>query len=353
MISWLMEIFKYGFHGSYLLLFTLVIWLVFFMIFISNPGKEINRWEFVSGFIFGLGTLKEYLFYELGPVLIEKGLWTAKGSEILYSVLSAGFYYLAIPPMLIFALYFCYADEDYPQFFPKYAYVCYLPSVLMAVVFPCTKTYELQSLPVFCLSVAGYNWFYGILLTLLMLYTLQKYRLTSRCRQLTLAAVSILVPIWFWLIIAFPYHALGITSFTKAWQLNLFILVLVLIFLIYHVFKEGIWGMRFKREIYDWNSDKKTLKRNSHYFSHALKSDLSKITWCVSLMEQKGIDAKELDIIKNSTEHLEQFLQTTKMYSDAITLHGSFVDISGLFQRIENAFVPPPVTFCNIVDWAM
>ena len=37
------------------------------------------------------------------------------------------------------------------------------------------------------------------------------------------------------------------------------------------------------------------LQRNAHYVGHALKNDLSKIEWCTQLLDQQGIQGRELE----------------------------------------------------------
>lgn len=340
-LAWLKHIAEYGFRGSYLLFFAILIWLVFFLVLLSNPGNRINIRCFIAGLIAGTGAFKEYLFYELGPVLIRHGIWTEEFSELVYSVLSAAFYDLVMPSFLVFGLYFFQSDKEHPHLFPRHAYLCYAPAVLMAVIFPVTQTHALQSQTVFCLTMGLYNWFYGFLMTFLLLHTLRRDRLTVHYRQLKLACFSVLIPLWSWLLLAFPYHALGIPSISKLWQLNLLVLFFTFFFLTYHFFTEGIWGFRFKRERYDWNSDNKKLKQNANFARHALNNDLSKIRLCTELMEMQGIQSKELEIIRTSTAHLTRLLQNMAHYTNRITCQLCDCDIGELFEHIQTHVLPP------------
>ena len=97
--AWL-HIFSDGTPGELLLVLTLLIWAIFAMILFSNAKSRLNIWCFCSGMLFSVGALKEYLFYTLGPVLIDSGIWTSGFSETLYSLLSAVFYYLSMPCLL-------------------------------------------------------------------------------------------------------------------------------------------------------------------------------------------------------------------------------------------------------------
>ena len=73
--AWL-HIFSDGIPGELLLVLTLLIWAIFAMILFSNANSRLNIWCFCSGMLFSVGALKEYLFYTLGPVLIDSGIWT-------------------------------------------------------------------------------------------------------------------------------------------------------------------------------------------------------------------------------------------------------------------------------------
>ncbi|MFR6027061.1 MAG: hypothetical protein ACLUMK_11160 [Christensenellales bacterium] len=121
-----------------------------------------------------------------------------------------------------------------------------------------------------------------------MLCALRSDRRSSLYRQRRLVAVSILLPLWVWLVAAFPYHALGISNLSKIWQIELPVVLFILVFFLYHAFREGIWGMRLRRETYDWSGSRgEVLQRNTQYVAHALKNDLNKIDWCTALLDEQ------------------------------------------------------------------
>lgn len=201
--------------GELLLLFTVLIWVVFLLILFSNPHNKLNIWCFIGGMTFSVGALKEFLYYTLGPMLIHDGYWSVAFSQTLYSLLSAVFYYLSMPAVLIFCFYFHRMDVQMPKRFRWFCMASYLPAVLFSIRYPCTQTLFYQSDTGFCLAVALYNWCAGILATIILVHRLRIERLSNRYQQRRLAAVSILVPLWVWLFSAFPYHALGIPYLSK------------------------------------------------------------------------------------------------------------------------------------------
>lgn len=327
-----------GMRGEILLLFALLVWLIFFIIYRSSPRNRMNRWCFASGLIFGTGVMKEYLYYELGPELIANGIWSAEFSQLLYSLLSAVFYYLSMPPALIFCLCFCHLDRKRPRLFRGLCAVAFIPALLFALRYPCRDTLAFQKDPVFCLSVAVYEWCYGLICILLLIHTLWKERMSGYFRERFMAASALLIPLICWLVAAFPYHVFGGLSFSKLWQINVVVVAAVLVYLMYHLFHGGIWGIRFHWERYDWEEEVSVVQKNAGYVAHALKNELAKMEWSLDSLRQQGVSAWELDIIRSSASYLKRFLYETQIYSDKISLHLEECDVSGLLEEAIQEF---------------
>ena len=139
---------------------------------------------------------------------------------------------------------------------------------------------------------------------------------------------------WVWLVAAFPYHALGIPHLDKIWQIELPVVLFTLCFLLYHAFREGIWGMRLRRETYDWSGSGEVLQRNTQYVAHALKNDLNKIDWCAALLDEQLPENRELQIIRGSVDHLRALLQRTRMHTGRVILSPGDCDVRALFEQI-------------------
>lgn len=318
--------------GMHLLVFTLVIWAAFSLVLLADARNQLNQWCFTGGMMFSVGALKEYLYYGLGPSLIASGIWTQAGAALMYSVLSAAFYLLAIPCVMMFAFYFAQLNQT--RFFPLLRVVVWLPAVCLCVRFPPDRVASLQRDPVFCLSIAGYNVLFGLIATLILLRALWAERHGGHNRQRRLVAVSVLLPLWVWLVAAFPYHALGIPHLDKIWQIELPVVLFTLCFLLYHAFREGIWGMRLRRETYDWSGSGEVLQRNTQYVAHALKNDLNKIDWCAALLDERLPENRELQIIRGSVNHLRALLQRTRMHTGRVVLNPGDCDVRALFEQI-------------------
>lgn len=327
-----------GLPGEFLLVFTLLIWILFILIYLSNVKNKLNFWCFLSGMFFSMGVFKEYLYFTLNPYLMSKQVpWMTESFSLsIYSVFTAMLYYFAMPAVMVFSFHFCHLDERHPRLFRWAQVLVFVPCAVYAVFCPYTRTryYQLQ-VPEYYISVAVYNWSYGILSTFMIVRTLLAERLSNRYRQRKMVAVIILLPIWYWLISAFAIHILGLQKYFKAWQGNMLIILILMIYYLYHVFRDGIWGTRLRRETYDWTGDSMIIQKNAQYVGHALKNEVSKIRWCVQLLQVQESEEKEdiLKIVERSVNHLEEFINRTKIYSDQIVVHLSECDIAEVFRQ--------------------
>ena len=106
-----------GFPTELLLLFTLLIWGLYFLIFYSSPKNKVNQWCCICGFLLSIGVLKEYIYYS--------GIFYAKEvllfgvcyplDELLNSILTAVLYYVAMPCVMIFSFHFCHLESYWPK----------------------------------------------------------------------------------------------------------------------------------------------------------------------------------------------------------------------------------------------
>ena len=66
-----------------LLVFTMVLWCIFTLILLADLHNKLNSWCFISGILFSVGALKEYLFYTLGPQLIQGSVFCTQRGILL------------------------------------------------------------------------------------------------------------------------------------------------------------------------------------------------------------------------------------------------------------------------------
>lgn len=320
--------------GEMLLLFAILVWAVFYLIYRSDPQNPMNRWSLAGGLIFGIGVLKEYLYYEIGPILIARGYWTEGFSQKLYSALSAVFYYLAIPTVLMFCCCFAHLDRKNPKRFHRNKFLVFLPAVILTVLYPPFQVLSLQHDKAFCLIVAFYDCCYGFTGAVIVIRALWQERRTSHFRQRRMAALVILIPLFSWLIIAFPWHALGKgKGLSKLWQGNVIVMAFILFYLLFWMFHGGIWGFRLKGEHYDWEADSGLLRENAGYVAHALKNELAKIDWSLSLLHMEGVEAEELAVIAHSVDYLKEFIHETQLHSGRIVLNLQKCRVQEIFDE--------------------
>ena len=240
-----------GLPGEFLLLFTLLIWVLFFLVYLGNRHNRLNRWCFISGMCFSMGVFKEYLYHSAFPYIMETFPNTLTETQALtvYSLLTAVPYYFAMPVSLILGYYYCHVNDRHPRLFPWLCGLTFLPAVLFGLFYPYTQTryYQLND-PFFYRLVSIYDLTAGIILTVMMLRCLLKERHMEAFRPKILIAFLVLIPIWCTLMTTLPVQLFQLGSFAKLWQANLLAVCLLTGFYIYHLFHKGIFGNRLKHD---------------------------------------------------------------------------------------------------------
>lgn len=329
-----------GLPGEFILLFTILIWFLFLLIFLGNRLSRLNLWCFISGMLFSLGVLKEYLYFTLFPILCRNYPWLMNDTLSLniYSVLTAVMYYYAMPSAVIFAFYFSGFDQRHPRCFAWLRICIFIPAVLFGIRYPYIQTryYQLYDY-IYYLKAAIYNWFYGIIFTALLVAALKRERNTEVYEQKRLVAVLCLIPIWYELVAAFLVHALRIKPLFKLWQGNLVIIFLLILYYLYHAFNGGIMGARFMHQTYDWDEEGYLINKSAHFIRHVVKNEVAKIQWGVSNIEASDLTDKEeilnlTRIITRSARNLDEHMSKINDYSEDIRLSPSMVSVPALIE---------------------
>ena len=334
-----------GFPVEILLFFTLLIWALYLLVYLSSPKNKVNRWAGICGFLLSIGVLKEYLYYSGFFSGVRVSLFGVgyEMPELLNSILTAVLYYLAMPCVMIFSFYFCHLEERHPGLFRTLAVLVFLPVVLFCIVYPWSHTREIpETNPSAFVVVSLYNLLYGVFATVPILITLIKERNTPFFRQRRLVSVIALLPLWYWLITLFFFHLIKWEEMYKAWQWNAVILLCLFIYYVRHLFKEGIWGMRLSREYFDWAGERTAPNDSVRYFTHMLKNELAKISECSRIIREQDMPegSPELDIMDRSVRHIEDFIQKSRKYSGDIVLTYTEVDVEKLFRKAVEENIP-------------
>ena len=329
-----------GLPNVALLLFTMLIWGLYSMILVSSPRNKVNQWCFIGGILLSVGVLKEYIYYggflagrqtELLGVVYE-------ADELLNSILTAVLYYIAMPCAVICGLYFAKLDKRFPRAFHVAELALFLPVLVFCVVYPWSQTRVIpQTNDKAYTIVAVYNLIYGVLVTIPIAVTLVRERNSNSFRQRRLVSVIVLLPLWYWLITVFGFHLLGLENLYKVWQGNVVIILCLFFYYLYHLFHEGIWGMRLSREHFDWSEETVKMPENTRYLIHMLKNEMAKMrlgTQFIRELEIPGAD-DELDILERSIAHIEKFTQKSTDYTGEIHMEPELTDIRKLFETVK------------------
>lgn len=344
-----------GLPGEFLLLFTILIWLLFFLVYLGNSHSRLNRWCFISGMCFSVGVLKEYLYFTLFPLLCREypRFMDDSLSLTIYSVLTAVMYYYAMPAAIVFAFYFSGFDQRHPRRFYWLRICVFLPAILFKIRYPYSQTryYQLYDY-VYYVTAAVYNWVYGIIFTAILLKTLKRERDSEIFQQKRLVAFLCLIPIWYELLSAFLIHVLRIKPLFKLWQGNLVIILMLIIYYLYHAFNGGIMGARFMHQTYDWDKEGRLINKSAHFMRHIIKNDIAKIEWCANnIRGSESVDRQDLSdfsqIITRSARHLDECMSRINDYSEDILLEPRTVSTLALAEDCIHDFrsLKPDITF--------
>ncbi len=307
------------------MLFTALLWLLSFIIYLSDRHSKTNQWCAMSGLLFSLGPFKEFLFFDIAPRLTEQ--FNTPGfpvlAESIYSIMTAALYDFVMPCLFIFALYFYEYHLMQPRKFRMFRILALCLPLPLMLVFPPLMTRELQQTSLaFWYTITIYNVAYGILATVLMIKAVLVEKWTAKRREKRRIALVVLPPVWFWLITIFVINTLRVEALFMVWQGNAYLLGAIVAFYLVAAFREGMMGIRLRGEKYKWDGPRHTVDKGAWYTSHILKNEVTKIEWCMENLaaQLNGEPPEEFKIIGRSTEHLKRFVHKTQLYSNDILL---------------------------------
>lgn len=333
-----MDMAQSGLPAEILLLFTVLIWMLYFMIYLSSPKNRVNQWACICGFLLSMGVFKEYLYYGgiFSGIRLEIFREAYMLDELVNSVMTAVLYCLAMPCVVIFSLCFCHLDRKRPGLFRLFCILLFVPAVCFGMIYPWSQTREIPKRDPMAYSVvAVYNLAYGVIATVPIIRTLLRERKSSRFRQRRLVSLIALLPLWYWLITLFFVHLLKLESLYKLWQGNALIILGLFLYYIRHLFREGVWGMRLNRVYFDWSGEGDPVPSNVRYVIHMLKNELVKLELCKDAFRRMEIPGteKELEIMERSIGHIREFVRKSSSYTQPILLHLSQVDVEVLLKE--------------------
>ena len=300
---------------------TLLIWGFFTLILLSDRRSLRNRLCFCGGMLFSLGTFKEYLYYDLIPQLETLGYGISQESfRPWYSVMTSVLYLCAMPAAVLFAVRFSEVDRWWRH--PKRLLAAMaVPAAVFACCFPPWETYGLQrtSFP-FWLSACIYNLTYGVLFTVLMALAVRRAATPKLRRQKKTATLLVLPLMWYWLVTIFVFHTLRLQGLLKLWEWNSLLVAAAICFYLYLAFHDGIMGVRLNAEHYRWEAESQTAFRGAQFMAHALKHDLTKLSWCAENLSRGEEPPPEAAVVSHAVEHLTALQERICMQTGTLEL---------------------------------
>ena len=350
------------------MVFTLLLWCTAAVIYFSGRENKVNQWCVAGFLIASLGTLKEFLMESAVPMLLE-----------VFPLISLDFYmtlnswmtavlYLGIPFCFItLAMCFNETDERRPAVFCSvHIFTAILIAVLMIIFLPWKFKLYQQTSPAFWYSMSVLNLGYGLAGTVMMVRAVRNERREQERRRKKLLTEILLPPYCWWLTTIFVIHTLRMYTFMKAWKANIYVALILFIYYLYIVLREGMMGIRFGIVVTPWDSDIQAVDKSTHYINHMIKHQTVKIDWCVNNLREKQTDGKEereLDIIERSSRQLREFSERTTRFLNTEVNDSESVQLSVLAGEvvedcrtlwkniiIDMEFRPDVILYCDVVN---
>ena len=209
-----------------------------------------------------------------------------------------------------------------------------VPAAVFACCFPPWETYDLQrtSFP-FWLSACIYNLTYGVLFTVLMALAVRRAATPKLRRQKKTVALLVLPLMWYWLVTIFVFHTLQLQGLLKLWEWNSLLVAGAICFYLYLAFHDGVMGVRLNAEHYRWEAESQTAFRGAQFMAHALKHDLTKLSWCAQNLSRGEDPPPEAAVVSHAVEHLTALQERICMQTGALELR---VEACALGELLES-----------------
>lgn len=308
--------------------FTILLLILVILVYLSNKNNNINRWFAVATFICWLGVFKEAVLFNIIPFI--ETVWgdntISVGFIPVYSVMTWALYSLAMPSMIIFALYFSNMDITHPKFMCSTKTIIYIPAILLSFFFPILnfRYYQLNS-RAFVIAYSAYNLCLGVAYICLLIRGVRNENPgTAKMQKKHLFWIAS-SPVIFWLLSSALPYLFRINGLDKLWQWNIVILFICIISFIFLAFRDGFMGLRLISETYNWSSDMNIINKSAEYTSHMLKNQTVKMEWCIENLKEQFDNSgektpEELEILSRSISTLKGYMDKMKKHSETISL---------------------------------
>lgn len=312
------------------IMFALLLCVLTLLLYYSNKENKANKWCAFAGGLFSLGVLKESFLYDLVPMLqvVFPNTISERSYIAVYSLMTWALYSFAMHGAVVFSMYFCDLEINYPRAFYWGRRIILIPPLVFSFFFPplVFQSHQLNHV-FFWQCYSAYNLFLGVLFLFFLIRGVTGETKLKAKKQKRTVAVVFIPPVMYWLVTIFIIHPLGLSRYFKLWQGNIIIIGLCIIAFIGFAFKDGMMGLRLRGENYRWNSDMKMINKGAEYTEHMLKNQTSKMEWCIDNLRTQyhelypnQEEPEELAILSRSVTTVKDYFAKKKRYSDHIIL---------------------------------
>jgi len=258
-----------------------------------------------------------------------KSLWgNAIQEEVylgIYSVLTWIAYSFPASGAILMGLHFYGLNSKNPKLMSLFAKLIWIPPIILSFFYnPLQFITHQAGDQTFWLIYSTYNIGLSIILMALMFIGIRIENSETVRRQKIILCAGILPPMVYVLITVYVVHLFEMTELFKAWQWNVVIVAICLLFFIVTAFKSGFLGLKLSAEVYKWDSDMSIAGKSADYTSHMLKNQTSKMEMCLENLTT-GLSAGESEELLEEVAILSRSIATLKNYVERMKRHSQEV----------------------------
>lgn len=348
--------------------FTLLIWCTATVIYFSGRSSKVNWWCAAGFLVSSLGTLKEFAMDSVVPLLKEAFPQIPLDYYRMANSWMTAVLYLGVPFCFItLAMCFCELDEKRPVLFRSVQVMTVGFCAVLLLFFPPWrfKTYQETSLPFwYCMSTLNLG--YALAGSVMIVRSIKKEIQETERRRRKLLTEILLPPYYWWLVTIFVIHTFRMYTYMKVWKANLYLSLVLFLYYLYIVLRDGMMGFRLSIALEPWNSDIQAVDKSTHYINHMIKHQTVKIDWCVDNLRESlpdGQTERELDIIARSSRQLREFSEQTAKFLSTRVHHSESVRMSLLVEEVvedcrvlweqiafEMEYKPDIILSCDVIN---
>jgi len=315
-------------------IFSVIIILYALLFYLINRRSIINRWCAIYVGIAAIGVIKEAFYYQIVPLLqtatpgitngITNGTTNSEIYDGIYSIMTWIAYSFPVPAAFIMGLYFYGLNKTAPKLMNILKTTIWIFPIILSILYPPINFTEYQTgNQTFWQIYSIYNISFAVIIIALILKGISIEKQETVKRQKIILSAGTLPPMIYVIITIYVVHLFDLENWFKAWQWNVVIVAVCLIFYIIMAFRNGFIGLKLSAQVYNWDSEMNVVGKGADYTSHMLKNQTSKMELCIQQLKTQYSTEKppeEIAILSRSVSALKDYVDRMKRHSQAIQL---------------------------------